>query len=101
MPGIQDKNSNPDNEFSSAKFETFLSKVEEPAISIFWLNKDICEKDINKTKDKIEKLEDENVVWENINREENKEDREVIMARFKTYMNKRTIREWYNLIQDC
>ena len=32
MPGIQDKNSNPDNEFSSAKFETFLSNAEAPAI---------------------------------------------------------------------
>jgi len=35
----------PDNEFSSAKFETFLSNAEAPAISIFLLNKDICEKD--------------------------------------------------------
>ena len=31
----QDKNSKPDNEFSKAKFETFLSKAEAPAISIF------------------------------------------------------------------
>ena len=42
---MQDKNSSPDNEFSTAKFETFLSKTEAPAIIVLSLNKDICEKD--------------------------------------------------------
>ena len=45
MPGIQDKNSNPDNEFSSAKFETVLSNAEAPTISMLLSNKDRCEKD--------------------------------------------------------
>ena len=44
-PGIQDKNSNPDNEFSRAKFDTFLSKAEAPAIILFELNRVVCEKD--------------------------------------------------------
>jgi hypothetical protein len=40
VPGIQDRNSNPDNELSSAKLETFLSKAEAPATNVFSLNKD-------------------------------------------------------------
>ena len=44
VPGIQDKNSNLDNECLSAKFETFLSKAEVPAIIVFLSNKDKCEK---------------------------------------------------------
>ena len=42
---MHDKNSNPDKEFSRAKFERFLSKVEAPAIIVFSSNKDIWEKD--------------------------------------------------------
>ena len=45
VPGMQDKNSNPDNEFSKAKPETFLSKTDTPAIIVFGLNRDIWEKD--------------------------------------------------------
>ena len=40
VPGIQDKNSNPDNEFSSAKLERFLSRTEAPAIKVSWSNND-------------------------------------------------------------
>ena len=39
-PGIQDKNSNPDIEFSVAKFDSFLSKTEDPAIIVFLSTKD-------------------------------------------------------------
>ena len=42
MPGIQDRNSNPDSEFSNAKFERFLSKVDDPAIIVFLLNKGLA-----------------------------------------------------------
>ena len=34
------KNSKPDIEFFKAKFETFLSKADAPAIIVFELNKD-------------------------------------------------------------
>ena len=47
MPGIQDKNSKPDIDFSKAKFERFLSKVEEPTIIVFLSNREICEKDFS------------------------------------------------------
>ena len=43
VPGMQDKNSNPDIEFSKAKFETFLSKAEDPAISVVSSKSDIWE----------------------------------------------------------
>jgi hypothetical protein len=43
VPGIHDKNSNPVNEFSKAKFETLLSKADVPAIIVFLSNKDILE----------------------------------------------------------
>ena len=42
VPGMQDKNSNPDNEFSKANSERFLSKVDAPSIIVFWSNKDKC-----------------------------------------------------------
>jgi len=45
VPGMQDKNSNPDNEFFKAKLETFLSKTEAPAIIVFGSNRDMWEKD--------------------------------------------------------
>ena len=45
MPGIHAKNSKPVKEFSRAKFETFLSKAEAPAIILFLSFKEICEKD--------------------------------------------------------
>ena len=38
-------------------------------------------------------MDKEDALIEKLVREENKEDREATMARFKTYMNKRTIRE--------
>ena len=41
---MQDKNSNPDNEFSKAKLETFLSKIEAPAIIVFGSNSEMWEK---------------------------------------------------------
>ena len=41
---MQDKNSNPDNEFSKAKFETCLSNADAPATIMFSLSKDMCEK---------------------------------------------------------
>ena len=44
VPGIHDKNSNPDNEFSKAKLERLLSKAEAPAIIVSELNNDKCEK---------------------------------------------------------
>ena len=37
---MQDKNSKPGNECSNAKFETFLSKADAPAITVFLLRKD-------------------------------------------------------------
>ena len=40
VPGMQDKNSNPDNEFLSAKFETFLSNADAPEIILFSSNND-------------------------------------------------------------
>ena len=45
MPGIQDKNSNPESEFWSAKFDTCLSNAEAPAMILLLSNKDIWEKD--------------------------------------------------------
>ena len=47
VPGIQDKNSKPDIEFSNAKFERLLSRVEDPTIIIFLSNREICEKDFS------------------------------------------------------
>ena len=41
VPGIQERNSNPESEFSNAKFERFLSRVDDPAIIVFLSNKDI------------------------------------------------------------
>ena len=41
MPGIQERNSNPDIELSSAKFEKLLSKAEAPATIVLLLNRDI------------------------------------------------------------
>ena len=45
VPGIQDRNSNPDREFSLAKFDTFLSNADAPAIKVFLLSNDRCEND--------------------------------------------------------
>ena len=41
VPGIQERNSNPDNELSNPNFERFLSKADEPAIIVFLSNKDM------------------------------------------------------------
>ena len=41
VPGMHERNSNPDNEFSNANLERFLSKVDDPAIILFLLSKEI------------------------------------------------------------
>ena len=41
VPGIHDKNSRPPSSFSHAKLETFLSKIEQPAIITLSLVNDI------------------------------------------------------------
>ena len=40
-PGIHDKNSNPLKLCSHAKFDTFLSKIEQPAITTLFFDSDI------------------------------------------------------------
>jgi len=44
VPGMHERNSNPDNEFSNANLERFLSKVEDPAIILFLSNNEMWEK---------------------------------------------------------
>ena len=43
---MHDKNSRPDNEFSKAKFETFLSVTAAPAIIMSDFNNDMWENDL-------------------------------------------------------
>ena len=44
---MQERNSNPEIEFSKAKFETVLSNAEAPAIIVFLLKRDMWENDLS------------------------------------------------------